>query len=79
MKRQKLNIFGSIRSSKRQFPVPSKYTHVTGERSLDLGAGELDVLGASAGVFYENVPRASLKHHEVVDLLQVSANCRRLS
>lgn len=35
-------------------------------------AGELDVLGASAGTLYENVPRASLKHHEVVDLLRVS-------
>ncbi|CAM9680484.1 unnamed protein product, partial [Sphacelaria rigidula] len=31
---------------------------------------ELDVLGASAGTLYENVPRASLKHHEVVDLLR---------
>ncbi|CAM9123769.1 unnamed protein product, partial [Hapterophycus canaliculatus] len=31
---------------------------------------ELDILGASAGVFYENVPRTYLKHHEVVDLLQ---------
>lgn len=34
-------------------------------------SGELDVVGASAGILYENVPRACLKHHEVVDLLQV--------
>lgn len=34
--------------------------------------GELDILGASAGVLYENVPRTCLKHHEVVDLLQAS-------
>eukprot|EP00752_Nemacystus_decipiens_P010771 g9583.t2 len=35
--------------------------------------GELDILGASAGVLYENVPRTCLKHHEVVDLLQCVA------
>ncbi len=40
-------------------------------------AGELDILGASAGVFYENVPRMCLKHHEVVDLLQARGSTTR--
>lgn len=42
----------------------------------DIRPGELDILGASAGVLYENVPRTCLKHHEVVDLLQVSEKQR---
>ncbi|CAM9652718.1 unnamed protein product [Ascophyllum nodosum] len=47
--------------------------HGASVKRLAAYISELDVLGASAGVLYENVPRACLKHYEVVDLLQCVA------